>query len=124
MNWLRRSKYGYLWITLIFFLFSLIGHWAFGWFAYANEQQALNAPISVSDYAVQMSRDTLENWQSEFLQLMWQVGGLALLLYVGSPQSKESDDRTEAKIDAILATVDRKSGRKRIAALNRKFHRK
>ena len=44
-----------------------------------------------------MTRDTLENWQSEFLQLMWQVGGLAFLLYVGSPQSKEGDERVEAE---------------------------
>lgn len=53
-----------------------------------------------------MSRDTFENWQSEFLQLLWQVGGLAILLYVGSPQSKEGDDRMEAKIDEILRKVD------------------
>ena len=52
-----------------------------------------------------MMRDTLENWQSEFLQLIWQVGGLAFLLYVGSPQSKEGDDRVEAKIDEILRRV-------------------
>jgi hypothetical protein len=64
----------------------------------------------VGDYTVQMMRDTLENWQSEFLQLLWQVAGLALLLHVGSPQSKEGDDRMEAKIDAILLTVDPKKG--------------
>ena len=83
----------------------------------------MHAPVAVSDYTVQMMRDTLENWQSEFLQLMWQVGGLALLLYVGSPQSKESDERTEAKLDAILEAVDRKEGKKKIAALDRKFQR-
>jgi hypothetical protein len=55
-----------------------------------------------------MTRDTFENWQSEFLQLVWQVGGLAMLLWVGSPQSKEGDDRVEAKIDAILKVVDPK----------------
>jgi hypothetical protein len=123
MNWLQRSKYGYLWLTLIFFGLSLVGHWLFGWFAYVNEQHALKASISVADCAVQMSRDTFENWQSEFLQLMWQVGGLAVLLYVGSPQSREAEERTEAKLDAILETVDRKSGKKRIAAIDRKFLR-
>ena len=97
MNWLQRSKYGYLWLTLIFFLLSLIGHWLFGWFAYVNEQHALNAPVSVGDYAVEMTRDTLENWQSEFLQPMWQVGGLAVLLYVGSPQSKEARSGTKRR---------------------------
>jgi hypothetical protein len=57
-----------------------------------------------------MLRDTLENWQSEFLQLIWQVAGLAFLLHVGSPQSKEGDDRMEAKIDAILLAVEPKKG--------------
>jgi hypothetical protein len=49
-----------------------------------------------------MGRDTLENWQSEFLQLLWQVVGLAYFLYVGTPASMENDDRLEAKIDELL----------------------
>ena len=53
-----------------------------------------------------MLRDTFENWQSEFLQLLWQVVGLTLLLYVGSPQSRDSEERSEAKLDAILKKVD------------------
>jgi hypothetical protein len=122
MTWLRQSKYGYLWITLAFFLFSFAGHWLFGWFAYVNEQQTHSTPVHVSDYVIQMSRDTLENWQSEFLQLMWQVGGLALLLYVGSPQSREGDERKEAKLDAILKAVD-KNGKKTVTALDRKYRR-
>jgi hypothetical protein len=100
------------------------GHWLFGWFAYVRERQDLRAPVEVSGYVVQMMRDTLENWQSEFLQLMWQAGGLALLLYVGSPQSKESNERTEAKLDAILEAIDRKKGTQTIAALDRKFQRR
>ena len=55
-----------------------------------------------SEYAIEMGRDTLENWQSEFLPLLWQVLGLAYFLYVGSPASKENDDRIEAKIDELL----------------------
>jgi hypothetical protein len=101
------KRYGFAWVTIGFFLISLAGHWVFGWFAYVSEQQAHNQPIQISDYVVQMTRDTLENWQSEFLQLVWQVAGLALLLYVGSPQSKESNDRMEAKIDALLRRTDR-----------------
>jgi hypothetical protein len=122
MNWLRQNRYGYLWITLAFFAISIVGQWLFGWFAYVNEQTDLKAPIELSDYSVRMLRDTLENWQSEFLQLIWQVAGLAVLLYVGSPQSREGDERKEAKLDAILQAVD-KEGKKTIAALDRKFHR-
>jgi hypothetical protein len=91
-------------------------------FAYVNEQQTHAAPVEVSDYTIQMLRDTLENWQSEFLQLIWQVAGLAILLYVGSPQSREGDERKEAKLDAILEAVD-KDGKKTIAALDRKYRR-
>jgi len=99
------KRYGYGWVTLGCFLLSLTGHWLFGWFGYLREQEAHQQPVQLSEYVVQMSRDTLENWQSEFLQLLWQVGGLALLLYAGSPQSKEGDDRMEAKLDAILLAV-------------------
>lgn len=101
------SLYGYAWVTLALFAISLTGHWIFGWYAYVQEQQAHREAIEVSAYTVQMLRDTLENWQSEFLQLLWQVGGLAFLLYVGSPQSKEGDDRMEAKLDAILRAVEK-----------------
>lgn len=96
------KKYAYLWITLILFVGSLVGHWVFAWFAFAQEQAAHSMPILFSDYFVEIVRDTLENWQSEFLQLIWQVAGLSFLWYVGSPQSKESDDRKEEKIDHIL----------------------
>ena len=106
------SRYGFAWVTAGFFLITLIGHWLFGWFAYVNEQHAHSQPIEVGDYTIQMMRDTLENWQSEFLQLVWQVAGLAMLLHLGSPQSKEGDDRMEAKIDAILLAVEPKKGDK------------
>lgn len=112
MNGLRR--YGFVWVTGGFFVITLVGHWLFGWFAYVSEQQALGQPVTAGGYLIQMSRDTLENWQSEFLQLIWQVAGLALLLHVGSPQSKEGDDRMEAKIDAILIAVDKDHGEQAI----------
>jgi hypothetical protein len=76
------KKYSYFWVTGLFFLISLLGHWIFGWLSFAEEQIAHGQAIEFGTYAVQMLRDTLENWQSEFLQLMWQVGGLAFLLHV------------------------------------------
>jgi hypothetical protein len=100
------KQYSYGWITLGLFSFSLVGHWLFGWYAYVDDQTALGAPVAASGYTAEMLRDTLENWQSEFLQLLWQVGGLAFFLFLGSPQSKEGTDRMEAKLDAILRRVD------------------
>lgn len=101
------SRYGYFWITLALFVLSLSGHWIFGWKAYVEEQREHGQSATFDDYAIVAIRDTLENWQSEFLQLIWQVGGLAVLLHIGSPQSKEGDDRKEAKIDAILRAVSK-----------------
>lgn len=72
---------------------------------------------------MQMLRDTMENWQSEFLQLIWQVGALAFLLHIGSPQSKEGDDRKEAKLDAILEAVDPQRAKDVISRLDREFQR-
>jgi hypothetical protein len=112
------TRYSYAWITLGFFIISLVGHWLFGWFAYVDEQAAHGESILVSGYLVEMMRDTLENWQSEFLQLLWQVGGLALLLFVGSPQSKEGTDRMEAKIDAILRRVDPQGGEHKVQEID------
>lgn len=119
----RMRAYGYAWVTAGFFIISILGHWLFGWFAYVNEQRAHNQPIEISEYTVQMGRDTLENWQSEFLQLLWQVGGLALLLHIGSPQSKEGDDRHEAKLDAILRAVDKRGAEKIISDIDRHYAR-
>ena len=101
--WKRK---GFLWVTLIFFLVSMAMHWGFGWQAYKNEQVSKNQTVVVSEYVVEMVRDTAENWQSEFLQLIWQVCGLAYLLYIGSPQSKEGDDRKEEKLDHIIRQLD------------------
>jgi hypothetical protein len=117
------KKYGYFWATLGLFLFSLIGHWVFGWEAYTQEQYDHNQPAELGRYVVEAARDTLENWQSEFLQLIWQVAGLAYLFHIGSPQSKEGDDRKEEKLDLILKKLDPKLAEEEIKKLDRKFQR-
>ena len=90
------KRYAYGWITVLFFLVSIAGHWVFGWYAFLQDTAEHGQQPVFSEYAIQMGRDTLENWQSEFLQLLWQVVGLAYFLYVGSPASKENENRLEA----------------------------
>ncbi|WP_055045621.1 DUF6766 family protein [Devosia sp. A16] len=117
-------KFGFAWVTLGFLLISLVGHWVFGWFAYVDEQTMHHAPIEVRGYLVELLRQTFENWQSEFLQLLWQVVGLTILLYVGSPQSKDSEDRSEAKLDAILRRVDPEGAEKILSELSQRYPEK
>jgi hypothetical protein len=116
-------RYSFAFVTAGFFAISLIGHWVFGWFAYADEQRRQAQPVTTSGYIVEMSRDTFENWQSEFLQLLWQVGGLAFLLYVGSPQSPEGDHRQEAKLDEILRRVAPADADRLIAEIDQRYDR-
>jgi len=49
------KPYSYLWVTLAFFLISIIGHWLFGWFAFVDEQLAHGESVSASAYTVNPS---------------------------------------------------------------------
>ena len=116
-------RYAYGWITLGFFLGSLVLHYYFGWNAYVSEAEQHGQSPQTGEYMQEMLRDTFENWQSEFLQLLWQVVGLAYFLYVGSPASKENDDRTEVKIDALLRAVGGDKADDLIARIDHEFDR-
>lgn len=116
-------RYGFLWVTLFLFLFSFAGHWIFSWHAYKHEQEAHGQPLVVNEYLIETARDTFENWQSEFLQLIWQVAGLAFLFFIGSPQSKEGDDRKEEKMDLMIRLLDPDNGQKEINRLDKKWPR-
>lgn len=118
------KKRGYLWVTLILFLLSLSLHWFFGWKAFKQEEQEHNQPVEVSAYITEMMRDTMENWQSEFLQLIWQVAGLSFLFYVGSPQSKEGDERKEEKLDYIISKLEPESYKKLLQDWDKKYPKK
>jgi hypothetical protein len=104
------KKYGYLWITLILFSGSIFGQWYFGFITDQSWEDNL--------------RDTLENWQSEFLQLMWQVGGLTYLWYVGSPQSKEEEERNTEMLQWIIKKVDPEDAEQFLAEMERKYPKK
>lgn len=116
------GKYAYAWITLGFFAVSIALHWYFGWRAFDNEDAQHGSQPELREFAVEWGRDVFENWQSEFLQLLWQVVGLAYFLYLGSPSSKENDDRLEAKIDELLKLSGDK-GEAIIKELDEKFLR-
>jgi hypothetical protein len=94
-------------------------HWTFAWYSYIQEQIEHKQPIQFNDYFNETFRDTMENWQSEFLQLIWQVAGLSILWYIGSSQSKESDDRLEEKVDLLIQRLDPENGEQLIRELDK-----
>lgn len=50
---------------------------------------------------------TLQNWQSEFLQLLTFVVLTSFLIHKNSHESKDSEERLERKIDEILNKLDK-----------------
>lgn len=118
------GKYSYAWLTLAFFLVSAALHWYFGWLDFSEEARTHGEQPEFAPFANQILREVFENWQSEFLQLLWQVVGLAYFLYLGSPSSKENDDRLEAKIDEILRRqAGEEEGQKLIDKIDHDFLR-
>jgi hypothetical protein len=120
----RLKHYGFFWVTLGFFIISISLHWVFAWYSYLQEQEEHKQPIEFNGYLNETLRDTMENWQSEFLQLMWQVAGLSILWFVGSSQSKDGDDRLEEKIDLLIQKLEPENGKQLIRELDRKYPRK
>jgi hypothetical protein len=119
----KLKHYGFFWITLGLFIMSISLHWIFSWYSYVQEQTEHNQPLKFNDYLNETMRDTMENWQSEFLQLMWQVVGLAMLWYIGSHQSKESIDRREEKIDSIIKELEPENGERLVQEIDKKYAR-
>jgi hypothetical protein len=96
------KAYSFALVTGAMFLVAWAGQAVFQWIEAANEAQTHGEALTAADFLPQFLAATLENWQSEFLQLVWQAAGLALFYYWGSSQSRESDERLEAKIDELL----------------------
>src|SRR5215213_4503672 len=99
----RFSKaYSFAIVTGLFFLLSWAGQFIAQVITERNEAEQHGQAFEWSEFFPQFFASTFENWQSEFLQLVWQAVGLALLYCWGSSQSRESDERLEAKLDRLL----------------------
>jgi hypothetical protein len=102
-RWVRDRALGLTFVAL--FLVSWVGQAVVQWFEYRADQADHGAPATVGGWLLVFGRATLENWQSEFLQLSAFVILSAYLLYRGSPESRDSDDRVEAKLDRVLVEL-------------------
>jgi len=71
------------------------------WFTWANEQREHQQPLEVGDSLWQFWTSTLENWQSEFLQLLTFVVLTTFLIHRNSPESRDSDDEMQRSLNRI-----------------------
>ena len=86
---------------MVLFFSTWIAHSISEWQVYTDEQLAHGEDTSIGDFLGEFSQSTLENWQSEFLQLFAFVVLAALYVHKGSAESKDSDDRVEASLNRI-----------------------
>jgi hypothetical protein len=116
-NEMRRSGVRKIWKNFglsigfaILFFTSWIAQAFAEWHVYLQDQRAHGEAGAISDFIVHFSQSTLENWQSEFLQLYSFVVMAALFIHRGSAESKDSNDRMEEKLDRIERQLKELSG--------------
>lgn len=103
------KAYSFLLITAVVFLLAWAGQLVFQLMVAHGQADQHGQVFTWAAFWPQFWASTLENWQSEALQLLWQTGGLTFLYCWRSPQSPEGNDRIEAKIDEMLRrTPDRR----------------
>ncbi len=90
------------------FLFFLtwFAHGVAQWQNYTDEQRDHKEPVELGDFVADFATSTLENWQSEFLQLFSFTIMAAVLIHKGSAESKDSDDRIEAALKRLEEKLD------------------
>ena len=99
-----RKTWTYFGLSLAFcvlFFASWIGQGIAEWQVYVSDQHAHHLSTEVTGFVSEFAQSTLENWQSEFLQLFSFVVLSALLIHRGSAESKDSDDRIEEALQRI-----------------------
>lgn len=83
---------------MLLFLITWIAHGFAEWQVFTDEQHAAGEAIKAGDFVAQFAQSTLENWQSEFLQLFAFVSLAALYVHKGSAESKDGEERIEASL--------------------------
>jgi len=83
------------------FFATWIGQAIAEWQTFTDEQHEHGEPVTAGDFFTEFAQSTLENWQSEFLQLFAFVVLAALYLHKGSAESKDGDEKMEASLRRI-----------------------
>jgi hypothetical protein len=109
----RRSGARKLWsnfgLSLTFcglFLLSWVAQGFAEWGTYRGEQTLHDQVPTLGGFLVAFGQSTLENWQSEFLQLFSFVVLSAVLIHRGSAESKDTEERIERQLNEVIARLD------------------
>ena len=86
---------------MILFFATWVAHLIAEWQVFTDEQLAHGAEPQMGDFVAEFAQSTLENWQSEFLQLFSFVVLAALYIHKGSAESKDGEENIEASLRRI-----------------------
>lgn len=103
------ANFGLSIVLAILFFSSWFAQGIAEWQTFVDEQRSHNEAVEVGDFIAHFSQSTLENWQSEFLQLFSFVVLAAMYLHRGSAESRDSDDRMEEALKRIEDKLGTKS---------------
>ena len=97
-------------ILFLLFAVSWVLQTCTGWVAFAAQQQEhgqIAELFGSSGYIWEWAQATMENWQSEFLQLLTVVVLTTSLIHKGSHESKDTDD----EMMAVLRRIEKRLGK-------------
>lgn len=103
------GDYGLAILLGALFLGSWIGQFIIEIIVVRNETEAADEKFTWSDFWPEFWQSTLENWQSEFLQLLTFVVLTTYVIYRGSHESRDNDDEVVQQLNRIesrLATIE------------------
>jgi hypothetical protein len=105
------GDYGLSIVLGFLFVVSWIGQTFVGWMKYQAEQIAHGSTpllFGSSGYIWDWSEATLQNWQSEFLQLLTFVVLTSVFIHKGSHESKDTDEEIEKRLRSIERRLEEK----------------
>src|SRR5687767_420982 len=105
------KNYGLSIALCTLFLLSWGGQAYFQWNEFVATQKEHNVKVQISDYFNEFASATLENWQSEFLQLFTFVVLATYLIHKGSPQSRDGSDKMMKMVQDIQKKVNKSAGK-------------
>jgi hypothetical protein len=91
---------------MLLFFGTWLAHGISQWQTYTDQQREHNQPVEAGDFVAEFSQSTLENWQSEFLQLFSFVVLAALYIHKGSAESKDTEEKIEASLRRIETKLE------------------
>lgn len=86
---------------MVLFFVTWVAHGITEWQAFTDEQREHGESVETGDFISAFAQSTLENWQSEFLQLFSFVTLAALYVHKGSAESKDGEEKLQASLRRI-----------------------